>query len=803
MMFSLVLTAQETEPTPGMGRIEGRVSDAITGKPVEYATVSVYKVKDSSLITGGITDNHGHYNISDVPFGRYFIEISFIGYEKIIVKDIFINPQSIVFRVPEAVLLHAATTIDAIEIVADKPNIEYRIDKKVINVTQDIANAGGSAANILENAPSIQSDMEGNISLRGSSNFKVMIDGRPSILQGSDALRSIPASTVQTIEIITNPSAKYDPDGVAGIINVVLKKQKKEGINGIINTSIGNGDKYSADMLINYKKAKNNFFIGADFSDNNVSIQRKYEQKTWLTDTIHRITKADGKMYHSGSSIRTGLERYINDKTTFVFSANAGLKGRGRDIRSQYRQYSSLQNMYLLQRNTSNDADRFVSFNTSYIQHFDSENHKLEASAYFDIEQDRNHNQIIEEISDASWVSTGIYQAQQQTKEKEQQNTMRIKADYTRPLKKRDSKFEAGLQANLDYDKAVYIFDDWDDVGIQWMRNHGQSNAYNFRNNIYGAYSMLANTYGGFGYQLGLRTEVTDRLLEQLTMEKKFSIYRFDYFPTLHLSRNLPWNQQLMVNYSRRINRPGERELNPFRSYFDKRNVREGNPQLQSEYVNSYEIGYQKKIQSSFLALEAYYRETYNKISRFTRLLNDTLMLHTYENLESDYATGIEWTSNIFISKWWNIYVGGNIFRYRINAASLEEGSMQTTKTWDARINSNFRMKHNLRLQLSGFYVGPSITVQGRRDGFAMTNIGVRKDFFNRKLSATMQIQDIFQGMKMKFHSQTTNFENSFLMKREAPVFQISLSYRINNYNKPERSMGGNGDRINIEDGGM
>jgi hypothetical protein len=253
-------TGFNSDDKPGI--IKGVIVDIQSKEPMEYANIAIYNLVDSSLVTGGITNGKGEFEIRGISFGDYYLEAKFIGFDKSAIKEINISRENPTFNSGNITLKPSTLEIGSIDVVADKAAVEYKLDKKVVNVSQVYSAAGGSAANVLENTPSVQVDIEGNVTLRGSGSFTVLIDGRPSVLSGSDALRQIPASALDNIEIITNPSAKYEPDGSAGIINLITKKNSLNGLSGIINGSIGTGDKYRGDFLLNYRTEKFNYFIG-------------------------------------------------------------------------------------------------------------------------------------------------------------------------------------------------------------------------------------------------------------------------------------------------------------------------------------------------------------------------------------------------------------------------------------------------------------------------------------------------------------------------------------------------------------
>ncbi|MFH0999694.1 MAG: TonB-dependent receptor, partial [Bacteroidota bacterium] len=307
------------------GIIKGLIIDVATDQPMEYANVAIYNKVDSSLISGGITNQKGEFEINGMTYGEYYLEANFIGFDKSKVVNINLDRENPLFDAGSIILSAASTELGAIDIVADKAAVEYKLDKKIVNVSQVLSAAGGTAVDVLENTPSVQVDIEGNVSLRGSSNFTVLIDGRPSVLSGSDALRQIPASALENIEIITNPSAKYEPDGNSGIINLVMKKNSMQGINGIVNASVGSRDKYRGDITLNYRTQKINWFVGADYRDETSYGNWISSRETFMGDTTGFLDINGGRDFiRGGYNFKSGIDFFISDKTTVTISGQVG-----------------------------------------------------------------------------------------------------------------------------------------------------------------------------------------------------------------------------------------------------------------------------------------------------------------------------------------------------------------------------------------------------------------------------------------------------------------------------------------------
>jgi outer membrane receptor protein involved in Fe transport len=645
---------------------------------------------------------------------------------------------------------------------------------------------GGSAAKALENVPSITVDIDGNVSLRGSSNFTVLIDGKPSPLEGSDALRQIPASAVENIEIITNPSAKYDPDGLSGIVNIVTKKRALDGLSGVVNTSVGTGDKYRGDFLINYKNDRLSLFFGADYTDENRAGTRNISQMTLQDDTAKYIVHSgDGPFNRYGYTIKGGTGYKLNETNSIALEGSYGYSRFGRSSGEKFREYtvpSSVETFYLLNESDARFED-FYSLTLNYEKLFQGKGHKLSTYLYYSKEWGGSNENINQYDTDENWTIDDEDPYLIFVEEPGRESELRYQLDYTKPVGK-EGKFETGYQLRSDQENESYYFNEWNNDLNDWVDNPLYTNSLVVKRNLQSVYGIYANQLLGFEYQLGLRGEYTFRSVKNDKSEFPSELERFDYFPTVHLSRKIGEQDQALANYSRRIRRPRGFELDPFVNYMNPNTVRVGNPDLLPEYVDSYELTYQKGIGKSFISLESYYRLTHDAMTRVTELQDDGSRLLTTKNMNEEHALGAELMFNFQPGKWVNLNVSGNLYQYKLVGTVSDSDVTNSSTNYDARGNVNFRITPTTRLQVQGFYQGPSVTAQGKREDFLMTSAALKQDFFKEKLSATIQIQDIFGTASSSFTNVGDNFYDSINMKRESQVVMLTLSFRINNYKK-------------------
>ncbi len=794
---------------PKVGVIFGKVLDEKTGQTIEYATLGLYRQKDSSLVTGTISDNHGAFSIKELPMGMYYLEAGFLGYEKLRLNRIQINPQKPVVDVGTLKIHPNTLDIDAVEVVAESNQVEYKIDKKVVTLSQDMTSSGGPVSQALENTPSIEVDIEGNVTLRGSSNYKVLIDGKPSVIDGSEALQQIPASAVHSVEIITNPSAKYDPDGAAGIINLVMKKQKQLGVNGIINASVGTRNKYSTDFLLNARQDKTNFFLGGEYSKRSFYNEGTSERRVYKGDTtFYTLTDREGEFSRDGFSLRAGADYYITDKSTVTLQGRYGKRNAARNFDNKFREYNDVENnvLYYLEDNNSADGENEYDLSLDFRKEYENPLHELKASVFFSQEVENETEAINEQFTDINWQPLALQTSLNRSNEERTENLLRAQIDYVHPFNE-NTKFEAGFQSRWDIDKADYNFEDFDPDRNAWMINNELSNKLDYLDAIQSVYGIYTGKLGKFGYQGGIRVEYDNRYLYQITLDEGYRYEKLHAFPSFYITRELPKQMQLQLSYSRRIERPDERDLNPFKDYMDNQNIMVGNPGLNPEFTNAFELNYQIPFKKNYVSLETFYRHTTNVITRYTVLdTTNNIFIHTSKNADKEYSAGAELMANVNFTRWWLFTLSGNIFRYSLSGEDEGENVTRTTNSWGGNANMIFKLKWDMRIQVMGMYRGPSVTLQGERKGFAFTNFAIRKDFLDNHLSVTLNVRDMFRTAKNSFTSEGSNFYTFQEMRRESPVVMLSLSYRINNYKQKRNGNGnGNGEEINEMDfdGGM
>ncbi|MFC2132133.1 TonB-dependent receptor domain-containing protein, partial [Bacteroidota bacterium] len=675
----------------------------------------------------------------------------------------------------------------------EKPLVEYKMDKKIVNVSRDIISQGGSATDALQNVPSINVDLDGNVTMRGSSNFTVFINGRPSVLEGSDALDQIPAASIDNIEIITNPSAKYDPDGIGGIINVVLKKNSQEGLTGLFDLSVGTKDKYSTNLLLNYGVSDFNFFGGIDFRDNNRSadgVSRNiYKNRIPVVSDTAEMT---GGRRHNGYTAKGGISWEITDMSSIKIEGNYGEFGFSRRHNSDRFQWidgmpdldSNFSNQNTMTRNSN-----YYKINLDYRLKFDNRGQNLTALAYFSSRDGGGDNLQDDYITDENWNPVLRSTYNNYSTEDEVSEGYRFQLDYVLPFSE-DSKFEAGAQSRLDREVEKYVYQDWDHDLNDW--DEYARNSMDYLRDIHSVYSTYAGKYMDFSFMAGLRGEYTLRSIKDVNINKEYKIDRVDWFPTLHMSQDLGNDHQIMASYSRRIHRPRGWDLEPSRVRYDAHNYREGNPALEPEYIDSYEIGYQKYFGMSYVSVESYYRRTNNLMDRISDTSGADYIWKSM-NLGSDHSLGVEMIVNYEPYKWLRLNLSGTYYHYSIDSSLA--GSARNSNVWDSRINATFMITPTTRFQIIGDYEGPKVEAQGTEGYDLEMSMALRQEFWDRAAALTLQVRNVLGTDRRERTTDIPTKYSYYLREREFPIVQLSFSYKLNNFmqKKEERDMDSNG----------
>ena len=800
IIILLILIFKTTFSTANVsGTVMGRVIDEENNEPLEFVSVAIYTAEDDKLVTGVVSDTQGKFELQGLTEGEYFLEVSFIGYDKRRIENIDINTGRTSIELADIILPRISSQLKEVEIVAEELGVEYKIDRKVINVSQQLTAASGTAVDILENIPSITVDMDGNVALRGSTGFQVLIDGVPTVMEPSEALQQIPANTIENIEIITNPSAKYNPDGTAGIINVITKKDKLKGLSGTADLKGGTYGRFGVGLLASYTKKKWNAFLGGDFNIGERPGYSNSERATTKNDTTY-YTLSDGDRNHSGNFwiLRGGFGYQLSDKDFFDMEFNYGYRkweGRTEQNYQEWMEPGPSGIDQYLSRETSMRGGNFYSFKANYKHDFNDAGHNLSAGVSYRSRQgeDTSTNQLIDA---ANSITSG-----QINTEDGPGNELQTNLDYVLPLGE-SNKFEAGYQSRIGKSKDFTELYFYNALTGEYELQPEYSNETTYTRDIHSLYAIYGGEQGNFGYQAGIRGEYTYRIIESRNITEKSFIDRLDYFPSVHISYKLPAEQQVMASYSRRIERPRSWYLEPFITWDDAYNVRQGNPGLKPEYIDALEMSYLIGFGDNSLSFEGYYRITHNKTERIRSVYSENVMMSRPENVGQDFALGGELALGLSLFKWWKADLSANFYQYRLEGAYNEISFDRESFNWNSRFSNTFRFGKGTRIQVNSRYNSPTITAQGKRGDYWRADLAISQELFKKKITAILQIRDLFGQSRWKEESMGPDFYSYREFYRNAPQVRVTLSYRFHNYNN-RRNQGGNDGEGGGEDEGF
>ena len=778
---------------PAIGVLKGKVIDQKTDQPIEYATISLHSIRDSSLVTGGITDAKGEFNISEIKLGRYFVKVGFIGYDTKIVKDVKFSPRegTTEQNLGDIKLAENSQVLEDVDVTAEKSIVTNSIDKKIFNVSQSFVSNASSATEVLENIPSIDVDIDGNVSLRGSSNLIILVDGKPSGMSATEILEQIPASSIESIEIITNPSAKYDPDGTAGILNIVLKKNKLKGFNGMFNVGIGTYSSYNAMANLSYRTQKFNIYANYGYHSAERRMEGYTYRENYLTSGNTIFEQDDEGSFRFMSQMgKVGLDLYLNDKNTLSLSGNYSSRSFARnssDANMYYDGNFSLQNA---SERTSESAHPGTGYDLylMYTKEFEKKGHELTIDAYQSKHSGASNGSFEENFFDAEYIQTGTTLFERDYNDFTN-NIYTFKSDYVYPVTE-NSKFEAGAKAEFSTSSTDYYFERFDDASSDYVIDDTRNNYFDYQQNIFAAYLIYGAKFGKVDMQVGLRGEQTFTDFILTRVNENYKNQYFSLYPSVHFNYEFKKGEMIQVSYSRRVNRPHTHALNPNVDYSDPMNLRAGNPSLLPEYINSYDFGYAKYWKKASLTTSLYYKDIKGMITRIKTVDEFGVSLTTYDNIESGKDIGFEFVLNATPYKWWNMTLSSNVFQSIIDGSNLETEMNNSGASFQGKFMSTWKIPNIFDVQLSGRYRGPRIMPQGKSTSSFTIDAGIKKSILDKKGTVSLQVRDIFNTRKFEYYMEDYNYYQEGSRQRMGRYINFSFSYRFGKLSNDRKKRG-------------
>ncbi len=809
LAFSLSAWAQTAN-------ISGKIIDETTGMAIEFANVLAMKAGTNEMINGVITNEKGEFVLNRLPFGNCYIKVTFIGYKEFKSEEITLGARNNNVKMSVIKLSSESQNLEAVEIVGEKRLMEYQIDKRVVNVEQNIVNDGGTAVDVLSNVSSVSVDAEGNISLKGSTNVTVLVDGRPMELSGL-GLDQIAASTIEAVELISNPSAKYDPEGMTGIINIKTKKRVTVGINGLVNASASTSGRANLSTNVNLGREKVNFFTNIGI--NRFAGKNRGESTTVTTfpsEQLHLFLNAPysyrneyqsstGERDGLGGNAKFGVDWKMNTYNSLTASVDLQTWGGGREnaspksVTSYYNQSDSMRTaQWMAMNNESNFRQYSAITNLSYRKTTSRPREEFTLDVMVNVFRSNSESDNTRRYKIYNDLVTNP------TTPSEWDNTTRqitdgggnglrsnIQANYIYPLGEK-GKIETGYQGNI---RPV---NNKSDFTVNNAYNPDLSYDFEFIQQAHGIYGLWADEIGKWGFQLGGRMEYaesdgTTTVPEgSINSDTSFTYSYFRFYPTVHLSRKIDETQELQLSYSRRVNRPREHDLNPFRDMSNYPfSIEYGNPELIPEDVHSLELNHSKYWKSTSLYTNIYYRRVNNVIRDYSFLDANGILNETEYNYASGTNYGVDLTLEQALTKWWRVNANGNFYRNITkgdNNTSTDASLNSEGYSYSFRVNSAMNFPQNLSVQVSGRFNGPRYRGQEEMLPNWGAEIAIRKGFNKNKWSVGLRVSDIFNTQKWGSTTQgadfVTNSERKMLTSR---ALYVSVSYKINQGARPQK----------------
>lgn len=762
-----------------IAQIHGRLLDASSREAIDYADIFLYETGNSKPIQQTFPNERGEFRFEQIGKGRYTIMARLVGYDILSKRDIEANGSPV--NLGDLMMKPLEVGIAEVEVVASKRQLVYKLDKKVVEATSNMMAGGGSAVDVLENTPSIRVDAEGDVTFRGSSGFLVYIDGKPSVFTGTQALEQVPAGHIENIEIITTPSAKHDTEGDVGIINIITKKHSRQGLSGMINLSGSTWLSRHVDFLLTQQNARSRWYVGGQWTDRMRKSDFDQEKLTIVGDqttSSHAIGPRTGDSYHY--TLKGGWSLSL-PKTTITLDLEGGYGGNKRKGEMNYEETITLKGGTPVTTHYTSiddyDNDENIGLGSLSVQHkFNDKGHEISASAYY-----KYGGNALEYFFNDLMSLQDERQQGHRAYESEHRETLRANLDYALPFGK-GGKLEAGYQYYSYLEDGNYKMEWWDPEKQVFYWRDDIYNTFYFQEGVNSIYAILSQSWNNFEAQAGVRGEHTHTVLRSSVEGADRTKNRFEFFPSVHLGYNFPNGHRLLASYSRRTTRPQLYYMEPYITYRDFYTAEIGNPDIRPEYINSFELNYQKSFGENSVSATLFHRSRKDKIERLRVPYSAGVTLDSMANVGHDYSTGLELSLNLHPVRWWNTTVNGNLYHYKVKNEQAAGGNTSTSTNYDILWNNLFDLGKYTRLQLDGSFVGPSVTTQGRTDAYWYANLAVRQQLFNRRLTATLTFRDIFRSAKYVSDIQTADLRSLTRIKPKYPQITLTLSWTFNSY---------------------
>lgn len=783
--------------------LTGQVLDSASSVPLEFVSVALIKKEDLTIIAGGVTDSMGNFKIGPFSSNDCILRLTFIGYAvKKIDLGVLTDDQKVINLGRISLkLLESVQELGEVKAQGQLEALKVGIEKRAYNVGEDINNAGGNAGDVLNNVPSIEVDQEGNISLRGDANVLILIDGRPSTLAGSlqTLLRTIPASNIERVEVVTNPSAKYDPDGTSGIINIVLKKNKLRGINGELSGTAATGNIYQGSAGLSVRSNKLNVFgnYGLNYNEN----KRNFNSTTTivgLNQTAITLTQArpgDGLTesqtgrfgfdYALKPNQNIGASASINDSREFSIGMLTNeLKDESGQILRRWNRRTSDPTS-----NFSKDVSMF------YNWKFKEDKGELATDFRFSNSMDNKFGNYLErsEITNDEEDLSGFLN--QHFENIEKNDVFSGQLDFTRVIAAKGIRIEAGVKQIIRNQAVMSQSESYDNTSNTWQSDTLANFDYKYEERILSNYLIIGQAVGKFKYQIGVRPEYSEQNPNLVSKNLAINNSYFNLFPSAHLRYNKRKGSEWGLSYSRRINRAKSNQLNPFTDYTDPNNLRMGNPNLQPEFINSFDLSYLIEDKKWTFSSSAFYRRTTEVIQRFKEFYPNNTSSVSFQNIDMSNSYGLEFIINYRPSRNFRNNLAINTDRIEYFDKSGLSTFTNSGYNFSIKYSGSYEFwKKTASVQINVRYNAPRITFQGTVLPRSAVDVSAQKKWYDGNLILGLRISDVFNTQEFRFDLAQNNTRQIGAFKMQTQRVYLTLTYRFGKYEMTKKNPGGDGN---------
>lgn len=796
LLLTLTISAftLNTYAQGGNAQINARLVDASNNQAVPFATAVVINRQTKATVRAGQTDADGKLSIVNLPAGVYTFKISYVGYQTMVRDSVSLLANQVVNLGTIRMRAAKGTELAEVVIQGEKAAMQLGIDKKVFSVDKSLVSEGGTATDLLANVPSVQTDMDGTVSLRGSSGVRVLVDGKPSLIGGGDVaqiLQSIPASSIESVEVITNPSSKYDAEGQSGIINIVLKKNTRLGLNGNVALTAGNRENYNANTSLSFQNNNINLFGNYSFRSGNRlgggfnNIQ--YLNTAGPGSTVFADQNTDSRSHDQGHNVKAGIDYTLAPKSIVSFSGGFNIRDNDRNEFLNINQFNAVNSPVKLSNRNNDNEGKGNSFdlNLDFAQKFKNPKEELTFNLNFSEGNNDNFQFYNTDIYNLDGIAVNDLLLERNLRDGWNRN-YNIQADYTKPIGAA-GRIEAGYRSQIRDSKSLTDASIFSDSTNNYLINYDVSNSFDSKEQIHALYLNYQNQIGNFGYQLGLRGEDAELNTNSgrfapssnvIVTPGKVAYTRL--YPSVFLSQKLASEQQVQLSYSRRVNRPRGWDTNPFIDVSDPLSYNQGNPNLKPEDVHAFELGYSKYFKKVSFITSLYLRQTNDVIQRVRSEPDENgITLTTPQNLTRNISSGLELISRVDVAKAWNFTANVNLYQSKINGAP-EFGIIERSGfTWNANLTNNFNLPYNISMQLRADYRASEVMAQGKRNAMYGVDAGAKYDFPDKKSSLSLNVRDVFSTRRWSMTTEANNSIIDFERYMQGTMANLTYSYRF------------------------